>query len=526
MTTDAADGWVEVEPSAPYLRRNGKRWFPSGWCSIRPDRLNPARLARMAAAGCDTVRLWPDHNESGQLTGNFAELVDAAGKLGMSCSVTLLNLGELSDTFIDEPNLKRVPNAYRDLCETPAELLTSPAARDLSKARIEACLDVVGDSPAVYQWIVCSQIDSIYQVPLDVLDDFTSEMAGFLAKEEQRRLGRTRLRTLTSFDALPIGDTYYRSPDLDLVGLHLYTPSVYTPVDALQPAWEVAHATASAARTGLPGRPVHGLEYGPIQHQFVDDSPPLPAELLRRYRRSTAFAHLCAGAAGGPLIVPSTPYRNGADGEELTGVTDQVRAIPNAIRPELTDEESSFRRVVDDPAFGELDGRWAGVAEDDGMLRAGCGSPSGSSAFWVAADTRFAERAEWMQRALDGDAQVPALLGYDAALALAGAVAAPVCNPVGRMLAGKLTAQGRHEVAQARIRAETAKLHRLIRVTGVPEKPATLAGRRLGLPEPGPARPYRCYDTATGELVAEGRTAAEVVLPDVAEAVVVLDPAR
>jgi hypothetical protein len=121
---------------------------------------------------------------------------------------------------------------------------------------------------------------------------------------------------------------------------------------------------------------------------------------------------------------------------------------------------------------------------------------------------------------------VPVLLGYDAALALAAAAAAPVGNPVARMLAGKLIAQGRQEVAQARISAEMAKLQRLVRDAGLPAAPATLGGRRLDLPDPDGSRGYRCYDTATGELVAEGKTATEVPLPDVAEAVVVLDPAR
>ncbi len=517
-------GWVEVEPHAPYFTAGGQRWFPSGWCTIRPERIGPDDLRAMAAAGCDTVRLWPDHNESGVLVPNLAELVQTAGSLGMRCSITLLNLGELSDTFIDRPNLKRMRNAYREICDKPADLLTLPAAKELSKQRIEACLDAVGDSPAVYEWVVCSQIDSIYQVPTGVIDAFTTEMSTHLDALERRWLGGNRLRTLTSFDPLPIGETFYRSDWLDVVGLHTYTPAVYTPVDGLQAAWEVAAVTVAACRRRPRGRPVHGIEYGPIQHQFVPDSPPLPEDLLRRYRRSTSFAHLCAGGAGGPLIVPARPSRaQEVLGADRIGVSDQVRPIPPVIDAGLLDAESAFRRVVADPAWQAVDGTPLIDIAPPGTLAVGCGSSDGPSVFWIAADTRLSQRRELIRRAQAGDPDISPLLGYDAALALVQDVAAPMWNPISRMLAGKLTQNGLHEVARERITAALASLTGLVDDIGLPQRPDRLGGIAWDVPGADRPRTYRCYDAATGEVIASGVVRGHLTLPDVAEVVVAVD---
>jgi hypothetical protein len=528
MTTSSlTTSRIEIDPAAPYFRAGSRRWMPTGWCSVRPDFLQRGELARMAAAGCDMVRLWPDHNESGSLAPNLADVIGEAERLGIRCLITLLNLGELSDTFIDKPNLKRIRgNAYREICDTPAELLTTEAAKDVSRRRIDACLDLVGDSPAVFGWVVCSQIDSIYQVPLSVYGDFAAEMGEYLRAAEERRYGFHRPRTLTSYDPLPVGDAFYRDEHLDLLGMHCYTPAVYTPVDTLQAAWETAVATAAACRRRPSGRPVHCVEYGPIQHQFVPDSPPLPLDLLNGYRRSTAFAHVCAGGAGAPLMIPARP----AHGEtmlnaEREGVTDQIRAMPSAIDDELLGAETVIRRVLDDPGWQHLDGTPAGL-RIDGVLAAACGAGDGSAVAWLAADNRALQRQILLTRALDDDPAVDPLLGYDAAVAAVELSGVRLWNPVSRVLIAKLLDRGLVDVARQRVRAELDKLSSLITEADLPAPAATLGGVKATLPGDTGARRYRCYDAVSGDVVAEGTTRGDVELPDLPEVVVVADPIR
>jgi hypothetical protein len=518
---------VTVDPDGPYFVANGERWFPSGWCCAKPEVLTPDDLRRMADAGCNTVRLWPDHNETGVLREDLPELVHEAGALGIRSSVTMLNLGELSDLFIDQPNLKRLRNAYRELCETPQELLTSSAARDLSRRRIDGYLDLLGDSPDVWSWVVCSQLDGVYQAPAKVLDDFTSELAGYLADEEQRRFGVQRRRTVTSFDPLPVWDSVYSAAELDVVGLHCYSPAVYSPVDGLQAAWEIALATAAACRRRPAGRPVHCVEYGSILHLFLLDHPMLPADLLRRWRRNTCLAHLCAGGAGGPLLVPPAVSDAPAPaGPEVTGLADLVRPTPRVIPRELEPEERAFRRLLRDPLLQTLQGDPMPIRAPQGTLAVACGSGGdGSLLLWVAADSRLTERGDLVRRALEGDPGVSPLLGYDAGSALVEACGAALWNPGSRLSIGKLMDKDLDDVATERIRAGLDKMRWLLGQLDVPARPTDLGGVTVELPGAHGRRRFRCYDPSSGEVVASGTTSGELVLPELAEAVVAVDPA-
>ena len=519
--------WVTVDPGGPYFVADGERWFPSGWCCARPEVLTSSDLERMAAAGCNTVRLWPDHNETGMLPDSLPEVVRQAGALGIRTSITMLNLGELSDLFIDQPNLKRLPNAYREICETPQELLTSEAARDLSRRRIDGYLDLLGDSPDVWSWVVCSQLDGVYQAPTKVLDDFTADLASHVAAEEDRRFGAQRRRTVTSFDPLPVWDSVYSSPELDLVGLHCYSPSVYSPVDGLQAAWEIALTTAAACRRRPAGRPVLCMEYGSILHLFLPDHPMLPADLLRRWRRNTCVAHLCAGGAGGPLLVPpAVSDAPDATGLEVTGLADQVRPTPRVVPHQLEHEERAFRRLLQDPLLQTIKGDPLPIGAPDGTLAVACGSDDdGSLLLWIAADTRIAERHNLVWRALEGDPGVSPLLGYDAGSALVEACGAALWNPGSRQVIGKLIAKDLHDVATERIDAGLDKIRWLLESLELPARPSDLGGVAVKLPGPHGRRRFRCYDPSSGEVVASGTTSGELVLPELAAAMVAVDPA-
>lgn len=518
---------VTVDPNGPYFVVDGERWFPSGWCCAKPEVLSTEDLRQMAAAGCNTVRLWPDHNETGNLHPDLSALVREAETLGIRSSITMLNLGELSDLFIDLPNLKRLRNAYREICDTPEELLTSDAARELSRRRIDGYLDVLGDSPAVWSWVVCSQLDGVYQAPLKELDQFTSDIAGYVADEETRRFGTSRPRTVTSLDPLPVWDSVYSSAELDVVGLHCYSPAVYSPIDGLQAAWEIALTTAEVCRRRPAGRPVHCMEYGSILHLFLPDSPMLPADLLRRWRRNTCVAHLCGGGAGGPLLVP--PAISGAPeptGPEVTGLADLVRPTPRVIPRELEPEERAFRRLLEDPLLQIIKGDPVPIRVPQDTLAVACGSEDdGSLLLWIAADTRLRERRDLVRRAFEGDPGVSPLLGYDAGSALVEACGAALWNPGSRLAIGKLLAKDLHDVATERIQAGLDKIRRLLDRLDVPPSPAHLGGVPVQLPGSHGRRRFRCYDPSSGEVVASGTTSSELVLPELPEAMVAIDPA-
>ncbi len=517
---------VQIDPAGPYFAAGGERWFPSGWCCSNVDVLTPDDLRRMAGAGCNTLRLWPDPNETARLPARLPEVLRDAAAVGIRCLITMLNPGELSDLFIDRPNLHRIANAYREICSTPRELITSGQARELDLRRIDEYLDVAGDSPGVWGWVVASQPDGVYQVPLQVLNDFVAELAQYVRKEELRRMGRSRPRAVTSFDPLPVWDAGYSSPELDVVGMHCYSAAIYSPVDGIQAAREVAAATAQACLRRAPGRPVYCMEYGSILHLFLPDQPPLPADLLRRWRRNTNAAHLCAGGAGGPLLVPPAVAGAAADsGPEVTGLADQVRSIPRAIPPALLGEEHAFRRLLGDSLLQTIRAEPANACFPAGTVGVSCGSPGGGQLFWVAADTRIRERVDLVRRALDGAPDVAPLLGYDAGRALLEAVSAPVCNPQSRNLIGKLMAAGLAEEAAERIDAELGKIAHVLRHLDLPAGPAGLGGARLSLDTSAPRR-FRCYDMSTGEVALAGTARGELVLPELTETVIAIDPHR
>jgi hypothetical protein len=516
---------VEIDPAGPYFATGGERWFPSGWCCSNVDVLTSDDLRRMADAGCNTLRLWPDPNETARLPDRLPEVLGEASAVGIRCLITMLNPGELSDLFIDRPNLHRIANAYREICSTPRELIISGQARELDLRRIDRYLDVAGDSPGVWGWVVASQPDGVYQVPLQVLNDFVAEMAQYVRKEELRRTGRARPRAVTSFDPVPVWDAGYSSPELDMVGMHCYSAAIYAPVDGVQAAREVAAATAHACLRRAPGRPVYCMEYGSILHLFLPDEPPLPADLLRRWRRNTNAAHLCAGGAGGPLLVPPAVAGAMDSSPGVTGLADQVRSIPRAIPRALLGEERAFRRMLGDPLLQILRAEPAKACFPAGTVGVSCGAPGAGQLFWLAADTRVRERADLVRRARDGAADVTPLLGYDAGRALLETVSAPVCNPQSRNLIGKLMAAGLAEVAAERVDAELGKIAHVLRHLDLPSGPAGLGGIRLSLGASAPCR-FRCYDMSTGEVALAGTARGELVLPELTETVIAVDPHR
>ncbi len=525
VSENGPNAWIRIDPHGPYFLADGARWFPSGWCCAQIDVLTAHDLVAMAEAGCNTLRVWPDPNETGVISARLPGLLEDCEAAGLRCLVTLLNPGELSDLFIEgPPNLKRVKNAYREVCAEPEEILSSSAARQISRSRIDQYLDLVGDSPAVFAWEVGNQVDGVYQASANTVESWTAEMTEYVGQEEQRRFGGQRLRCVTSFDPLPTWDAAYRSPFTDFVALHCYSPSVYAPVDSLQSAWEIA-LTLREARTRSPHHlPIYSTEYGPLLHLFLPDYPVLPEDVLCRWRRNTAIAHLCAGGAGGPLIIP--PFiREYGDNTDVTNVIDQIRPIPRTLQPPLYPEERAFRRILADPILESLDPDPVPWPLPAGTLGIGSGQAEGGVLLWIAADSRLLERRRLFERHLDGDPAVSPILAYDAGRALLEACDMPLWNPQSRIAVGKLMRQGIGDVAHERTQAEVRKLLPTIRRLDLGGQRQDLGGLRLSLPWSGGPRTFRCYDPSTGELALTGIVNGELELPALPEAVLALDPA-
>ncbi|MBM7789583.1 hypothetical protein [Tenggerimyces flavus] len=528
---------VSIDSNGPYFVADGERWFPSGWCCATPMALGPGEFERMAAWGCNTVRIWPDPNESGRLPDELPRILAAAGEAGIRTAVTMLNLGELSDLFIPTPNLKRTNNAYRQSCETPTDILTTEAAAEISRQRVDGFVEACQDADSVWACVVNSQTDGIYQAPFPVLESFQRAATSWLDQRE-RGDGKRRLKAVTSFDPLPIWSSFYDCPSHDIVALHCYSPAVYSPVDSVQGAWEVAVATAEACRRRPPGRPVYCMEYGPILHLFLRDQPLLPSSLLRRWRRNTTAAHLCAGGAGSPLLVPPVPSDpdvrpevdtgadTGADAElDPMRMTDQVRGVPATLPAALEPEERAFRRLVRDPLLQTIDPRPVRIRAPQGTMCVAAGADDGSVLLWVASDLRLAERMDLVRRALDSDPDVSPLLGYDAGRAALEAVGACVWNPGSRALIGKLLDSRLDDVAQERVRGELDKVWRLLNGLDVSAPARNLGGLRIDLPIERRSRGFRCYDLSSGEVIEAGQMRGEIELPEVFETVVAVDPA-
>jgi len=497
--------------------------LPSGWCCGEIDVLKFADLQRMADAGCNLLRLWPDPNETGKTPDKLVDVLRWCEDLGIRCMISILNPGELSDLFIEgPPNLRRIRNAYRSVCEVPEEILSKPAAREISRRRIDDVLEAVGDSRAVAAWVVASQVDGVYQASNAVVQEWVAEMARHLRTEEYKRLGRNRLVCATSYDPLPSWDAIYGSDLCDFTALHGYSPSAYAPVDSQQSAVEFAFITSEAHKRTAGRRPVFMNEYGPLLHLFLADHQPLPIDLLTRWRSNTAFAHLCGGGAGSPLLVP--PYVFEADAPAATNVTDQIRPVPCIIPTPLAETDRAFRRVVADVVFERLAFVPLELHYPPGTLGAACGDPAGGFIIWLARDRRLEERTELVRRYLCDDGEITVFLAYDAARAILEAEDRAVWNPQTRIAIGRLARRGQKDVAEERAQLEVRKLARILDRRLEASRGLDLGGTVLTAPANGP-QAFRCYDPTSGDVVASGVTSGDVALPPLSEVVVVLERA-
>jgi hypothetical protein len=516
MTVDAT-----VRTDSGYFVRNGQRWFPTGWCASSVDDLTREDLRRMAAAGCNLVRVWPDPRETGEVGVDLHRLLVDAEAEGVMCLISALNPGELSNLFIDEPNLVRTPNAYRQVCGTPSEVISSNAAREISRERLRRLVDLVGDSPAVFGWEVGNQVDGIYQASLGQIEAWTHEMCRFLRQEEERR-GCRRLVTVSSFDPIPIWSAAFDSPDLDFVALHCYTAAAYSPVDGLQAACEMAATVIAASRLRAPGRPILDTEHGPILHQFLPDYPPLPPGLVQRYRRNLSAAHLCSGGAGGPLLIPPV-VRGGPHG--VLAMTDQLASAGEVLSPVLEPGERTLRKILDDPVLRCVASEPIAIELGEAMVGSACGSASGNALIWVAADSRTLERMDLLKRGIQGDPAVEPLLAYDAGRRLLADAGLELWNPASRATIPKLMAIGAHDVIAERAAAEIAKLDRLLGGANLRPSRDHLGGMRLGL-DAGSPRTVRCYDLESGVRVFERPLGSQVELPELPGVVLAVESAE
>ena len=133
--------------------------------------------------------------------------------------------------------------------EVPSQLLTSPDARRLIKARLEFAVRRWGGSGALFAWDLWNEIhpaqggDSAEPFPA-----FIADLSAHVRGLERQLYGRAHPQTVSLFGPelwwkpdMPLREPIYRHPDLDFATIHVYkSGTIDDPRNTVAPALDMA----------------------------------------------------------------------------------------------------------------------------------------------------------------------------------------------------------------------------------------------------------------------------------------------
>ncbi|WP_425482810.1 hypothetical protein [Aureimonas leprariae] len=328
---------MRVSGGAPYFEtEDGRPWTPVGhneavdWIDLAGlfHRRDPGgvdrHLAMLRANGVTSLRLMLEYSQgwhryferpAGSPVPAMVRLWDDLFALCERHSIRILLTP--FDTFWMGRRFAHHPWSCRQggPLASLRELLTSPEARRLTKARFEFAIRRWGGSAALFGWDLMNEIHPDLNGGEEAgLADFVHDVATHVRGLEMQLYGRSHPLSVSVFgphlDGLhgaALADLAFRHPDLDFATTHLYEPgTIDAPKDTVASALAVGRLVTRALGEIRDGRPFLDSESGPI-HTFNDRRRTLTEPFDDEYFRHMSWAHLASGGAGSGM---RWPYRH------------------------------------------------------------------------------------------------------------------------------------------------------------------------------------------------------------------------
>jgi len=381
--------FVELAPGSRGFALGGRPFTIIGHSLYRLDLVTEQDLERARSGGENTLRIWPDARESGEIDVRRMDwLLETAERLGFYLIISVFNPARLSDLFGAGTVFEDGTTPYVDFGERWYEAALSPRAVDYQKERIRFLVRRWGESPNILAWELVNEVENLYPVAPEALTLWVEDLARFTSDLEESLYGRRHLRCVSTFDPMPPFAAWLTSPYLDFVAVHPYLPSTQSPVSPVDAAASaIAAIHYCRARTGFP-RPVVDTENGPILQIFDPAVPALPGEVYQAWFHNLCWAQIASGYAGVGLTLPVlTREQLKESGYGLPpGPASVLRAIDATLR-----HIHGWSRWSPEPAGGRL------APDDADVLHAACGD-RGRVLAWFLRDTSLPDMVRAIER--------------------------------------------------------------------------------------------------------------------------------
>jgi hypothetical protein len=278
--------------------------FVAQGCSVaRPGQLDEEGLRRVTGRGVNTIRLWSDYYETGELDLDGLRAARAfAERLDFRLLLVLFSPAFVSDIYEETSRFDRGLTMFNRMCRQPAEVVEHAEAFDAILDRCRAILSVFEDSPALLGWEIVNQTDDLYEVGPAAMADFIRRLADAV-RQEDRKVGQTRLVTASSFQPVPPA-WLLGMDELDFTAFHAYARSVHDPTNRIDGAVHVGAALRYALACQPRPRPVLDTESGAIAQVFDPAAPRPDLDFRGELAHNLRWAHFASGGAGTGLHIP------------------------------------------------------------------------------------------------------------------------------------------------------------------------------------------------------------------------------
>ncbi|MFQ5515578.1 MAG: DUF5060 domain-containing protein [Myxococcota bacterium] len=262
---EGVHGFVRRSTSAPHYLSfdDGSSFFAVGenmaWYDARGTFAYDDWLARIAAEGCNYVRLWMpswafglewiERDEAGNRTasslGDYTLRLDRAWQLdyvmelarhhGIFVMLSIQNHGPFSLAFNSEwaDNPYNVANGGP--LASPRDFFVDAEARALFKRRLRYIVARWGSAPNLMAWELWNEVDLVAPPPVEDVVAWHREMAAEIGKHDVYRHLISTSTSLDGFRLLSGGDTPYAPlwelDEIDFVQVHHYGIGETLPVD-------------------------------------------------------------------------------------------------------------------------------------------------------------------------------------------------------------------------------------------------------------------------------------------------------
>lgn len=299
-------GYIQVAPGRRYFQfEDGTPFFPIGHADYRLSRIDEALMCNLRDNAENTLRIWPDALESGQINEeHMTRVVELAEKFGIYLVVSAINASRMSDLFAGTSEFAQGQTLWNSVVAAAEDLLVEREAIELARSRLAFMMDRWGQSPNIFVWELMNQIDALYMATSAMMQTWVDAVAPWVRQYELGTRGKCHLRAVSSYDQLPAAEFFYSSPHLDFIAAHNYPESMYTPLNAIDVARDVNRSIRCALARAATPRPYLDTEAGPISHFFEVGLPQPPAIVLNEWFHNLIWANVASGGAGHTLVFP------------------------------------------------------------------------------------------------------------------------------------------------------------------------------------------------------------------------------